>query len=214
VFRRRSSDAPQVFDEVQATPDAANGDGNGSDGNARPARSSVTAPKGVPTPKRNEAQANRRQPYQAPTDRKAAAKQARQRDTAERARRSEALQRGEQWAFPLKDRGPVRALARDVVDARRGIGEYYMLIVVLLVVLLVAGRTTKDIALISDLIVVFLLAVIIGEASLVGNKVKRLAAQRFPNESTKGVVWYAAQRGIQLRRMRIPKPRVNRGDKV
>ncbi len=108
----------------------------------------------------------------------------------------------------------MRALARDVVDARRGIGEYYMLIVVLLVVLLVAGRSTKNIAVISDLVVVFLLVVIIGEAYLIGNKVKRLAAQRFPGESTKGVAWYAAQRGIQLRRMRIPKPRVNRGDKI
>ena len=210
MFRRRSNDAPEVLDDVQATPDAA----QGSNGNARPARSSVTAPKGAPTPKRSDAQANRRQPYQAPSDRKAASRQARERDRTDRARRSEALQRGEQWAFPPKDRGPVRALARDVVDARRGIGEYYMLIVVVLVVLLVAGKSTKNIQVIADLVVVFLLLVIILEARLVGNKVKRLAAQRFPNESTKGVVWYAAQRGIQLRRMRIPKPRVNRGDKI
>jgi hypothetical protein len=196
-----------VLDEVQATPDAA--DDNGS---ARPARSSVTAPKGVPTPKRSEAQANRRQPYQAPADRKAAARQSRQRDSADRARKSEALQRGEQWAMPLKDRGPVRALARDVVDARRGVGEYYMFMVVLLVVLLVIpGAETK---LIADAVVVVLLLVVIVEAWLVGNRVKRLAAQRLPNESTRGVVWYAATRGIQLRKMRIPKPRVARGDKV
>jgi len=209
VFRRRSSDAPEVLDEVQATPDAADDTGNGS---SRPARSSVTAPKGVPTPKRSEAQANRRLPYQAPSDRKAAAQQARQRDRGERIRRTEALQRGENWALPPKDRGPVRALARDVVDARRGIGEYYMVMVVLLVVLLIVpGSSTKVIA---DVVVVFLLVVIIVEAWFVGTKVKRLAAQRFPNESTKGVVWYAGSRGIQLRRMRIPKPRVNRGDKV
>jgi hypothetical protein len=209
VFRRRSSDAPEVLDEVQATPDDADGTGNGS---TRPARSSVTAPKGVPTPKRSEAQANRRLPYQAPADRKAAAQQARQRDRTDRARRSEALQRGENWALPPKDRGPVRALARDVVDARRGIGEYYMLMVVLLVVLLVVpGSSTKIIA---DIVVVFLLVVIVIEGWLVGGKVKRLAAQRFPNESTRGVVWYAASRGIQLRRMRIPKPRVSRGEKV
>jgi hypothetical protein len=207
VFRRRSSDAPEVLDEVQAAPDAA--DGNGS---TRPVRSSVTAPKGVPTPKRSEAQANRRQPYQAPTDRKAAAQQSRQRERSERVRRSEALQRGENWAMPPKDRGPVRALARDVVDARRGIGEYYMVMVVLLVVLLIVpGSSTKVIA---DIVVVFLLVVIIVEGWFVGNKVKRLAAQRFPGESTKGVVWYAASRGIQLRRMRIPKPRVSRGEKV
>jgi hypothetical protein len=196
-----------VLDEVQATPDAA--DGNGS---ARAARSSVTAPKGVPTPKRSEAQANRRQPYQAPADRKAAAQQSRQRDRADRVRKSEALQRGENWALPRKDQGPVRALARDVVDARRGVGEYYMLMVVLLVVLLVLpGKSTK---LIADIVVVFLLLVIIVEAWLVGKKVKRLAAQRFPNESTQGIVWYAATRGIQLRKMRIPKPRVGRGEKV
>jgi len=172
----------------------------------------VTAPKGVPTPKRSDAQANRRQPYQAPADRKTAARQARQRDTAERARKSEALQRGETWALPAKDRGPVRALARDVVDARRGIGEYYMLMVVLLVVLLlVPGTETK---LIADAVVVVLLLIVIGEGWLVGSKVKRLAAERFPNENSRGVVWYAAMRGIQLRRMRIPKPRVDRGDKV
>jgi Protein of unknown function (DUF3043) len=209
VFRRRSSDAPEVLDEVQGTPDAANGNGS-----ARQARSSVTAPKGMPTPKRSESQANRRQPYQAPADRKSAARQARQRDTTERARRSEALQRGEQWALPRKDQGPVRALARDVVDARRGIGEYYMLIVVLLVVLLVAGRSSKSIAYIGDLVVLFLLLVIMVEGWLVGRKVKRLAAQRFPNENARGVALYAAIRGFQLRRMRIPKPRVDRGEKV
>ena len=205
MFRRRSSDAPEVVDEVQAAPDADND-------SARPARSSVTAPKGVPTPKRSDAQANRRQPYQAPSDRKTAARQARQRDSADRTRKAEALQRGEQWALPRKDQGPVRALARDVVDARRGVGEYYMFMVVLLIVLLIVpGTSTKIIA---DIVVVALLLVVIVEALLVGTKVKRLAAQRFPNESTQGVVWYTATRGIQLRRMRIPKPRVDRGAKV
>ena len=207
MFRRRSSDAPETLDEAQATPSDANGNGE-----VRQARSSVTAPKGAPTPKRSEAQANRRQPYQAPADRKAAVQQQRQRERADRTRKSEALQRGEDWALPPKDRGPVRALARDVVDARRGIGEYYMLMVILLVVLLVVpGKSTKVIA---DIVVVFLLLLVIGEAGIIGSKVKRLAQQRFPNQSTKGVVWYAATRGIQMRRMRIPKPRVNRGQKV
>jgi hypothetical protein len=206
VFRRRSNEAPEVLDEAQ-TPDA-----DASNGTARSARSNVTAPKGVPTPKRSEAQANRRQPYQAPSDRKAASQQARQRDRVDRARRSEALQRGEQWALPRKDQGQVRALARDVVDSRRGVGEYYMLLVVVLIALLVIpGKSTKIIA---DIVVVVLLLVIVVEGWLIGAKVKRLAAERFPNQSTKGVVWYAASRGIQMRRMRIPKPRVNRGEKI
>jgi Protein of unknown function (DUF3043) len=207
VFRRRSSDAPEVLDEAPAAPDAA-----ASNGDARPARSSTTAPKGVPTPKRSEAQASRRQPYQAPADRKAATQRSRQVGRADRVRRSAALQRGEQWALPRKDQGQVRALARDIVDARRGIGEWYMFMVVLLVVLLVVpGKSTK---LIADIVVVALLLVVIVEAWFVGNKVKRLSAERFPGESTKGIVWYAAQRGIQMRRMRLPKPRVKRGQKI
>jgi len=166
----------------------------------------------VPTPKRSEAQSNRRQPYQAPADRKAASQLSRQRDRTERARRSDALQRGEEWALPAKDRGPVRALARDVVDARRGIGEYYMLMVVVLIALLIVpGNTTK---LVADVVVLFLLLLIIIEGWFVGTKVKRLAAQRFPGQSTKGVMLYTTMRGISLRRMRLPKPRVDRGDKV
>ena len=172
----------------------------------------MTAPKGVPTPKRSEAQANRRQPYQAPADRKTASRQSRERDRADRVRKTAALQRGEQWALPAKDRGQVRALARDVVDARRGIGEYYMfLVVVLLVLLVIPGTATK---LIADTLVIFLLVVMLVEGWWVGSRIKRLAAERYPGESTKGVVLYATMRGISLRRMRVPKPRVRPGDKI
>jgi hypothetical protein len=206
VFRRRSTDAPELLDDDQAAA------GSADDEQARRARSSQTAPKGAPTPKRNEAQSNRRQPYQAPADRKAASQQSRQRGRDDRLRKTQALQRGEQWALPRKDQGPVRALARDVVDARRGIGEYYMFMVVVLIVLLVVpGNTTKVLA---DAVVLALLLLIVVEGWYVGNKVKRLATERFPGQSTQGVVMYTVMRGISLRRMRVPKPRVSRGDKV
>jgi hypothetical protein len=199
-----------VLDD-EAAPDTT-ARATGEDDQARPARSSFTAPKGAPTPKRSEAQASRRQPYQAPADRKAASQQQRNRDRGERSRRTEALQRGEQWALPRKDQGPVRALARDVVDARRGIGEYYMFMVVVLIVLLVLpGSSTK---LIADVVVVALLALIIAEGWFVGTRVKKLAAERYPGENTRGIVMYATMRGISMRRMRMPKPRVERGDKV
>jgi hypothetical protein len=172
----------------------------------------VTAPKGAPTPKRSEAQANRRQPYQAPADRKAATKQSRQRGRDDRMRKTQALQRGEQWALPRKDQGPVRALARDVVDSRRGIGEYYMIMVFVLIILLVVpGNSTKIIA---DGVVIALLLLILVEGWFVGRKVKRLAAERFPGQSTQGVAMYTTMRGISMRRMRVPKPRVNRGDQI
>ncbi len=106
----------------------------------------------------------------------------------------------------------MRALARDVVDARRSIGEYYMVIVVLMIVLLVLPGTTTKI--ISEGIVVVLLTVLVLEGWLVGGKIKRLAAERYPGQSTRGVVVYTMMRNISLRRLRVPKPRVNRGDPV
>jgi hypothetical protein len=206
VFRRRSTDASGVLEPDQQAPDAE------PDTPVSRPRPGFTAKKGAPTPKRSAAQANRRQPYQAPGDRKAASRQSRDRNRADRVRRTDAYQRGEQWAMPQKDQGPVRALARDVVDARRGIGEYYMILVIVAVALLLAlPASLKSIA---DLLVLVLIVVIAVEGWFVGRKVKRLAAERHPGQSTRGVVTYAMFRGINLRRLRMPRPRVKPGEKV
>jgi len=166
----------------------------------------------VPTPKRSEAQANRRQPYQAPADRKTAARQARERDRADRGRKTAAYQRGEDWALPRKDQGPIRALARDVVDAHRGVGEFYMIIVLLLIVLLVIPSQTVKLA--GEGVVIFLLAIAIGEGWFLGLRTKRLARERYPGQSVQGIGLYVTMRDISMRRMRVPKPRVKPGDKI
>ena len=59
-----------------------------------------------------------------------------------------------------------------------------------------------------------LLLVIVLESSIVGGRVIKLAHQRFPDESTRGVRMYAAIRGTQIRRLRMPAPRVKPGDKI
>jgi len=210
VFKRRSSDAPAPVDNVPGDngPGLTTVDADGQLG--KPA--AVTPKKGAPTPKRSEAEAKRRQPYQAPADRKVAGQRSKQQGRDDRLRRSQAVQRGEEWALPAKDRGPVRALARDVVDARRGIGEYYIFTIFLLIVLLILPwQATKTVA---DGFVVALLAVMLGEGWVVASKVRRLAQERYPNESTKGLTLYVTMRGVSLRRMRIPRPRVDRGAKV
>jgi hypothetical protein len=204
VFKRRATQTPQSpAEELPAEPASPETD------RIRPG---VTPKKGAPTPKRSEAQSTRRQPYQAPADRKVAARDARQRDRVERQRKAQALQRGEDWALPAKDRGPVRALARNYVDARHGVGEYYMVSIVLLIVLLVIPSESAKF--ISEFVVLALLLVLAGEAFWVGSRVERLARQRYPGQSTRGLKMYVALRGITMRRMRVPKPVVNRGDKV
>ena len=174
-------------------------------------RADVTQGKGRPTPKRSEAERRRRQPYSAPSDRKAAAAQSRDRDRGARARRSEAMKRGESWALPRKDQGPVRALARDYVDSRRSVSEFYMFGILVLVVLLFTPLR-KSAAL--DYLVLLLLLVILVESYFVGSRVIRLASQRFPGESTKGIRMYAGIRGTQIRRLRMPAPRVKVGQKI
>ena len=202
VFRRRSADPPEVLDHDDQDPK----------GSAAADRPGVTQSKGRPTPKRSEAERGRRQPFNAPADKKAASQQSRDRDRTARARRSEAYKRGENWALPRKDQGPVRALARDYVDSRRSISEYYMFAVLVLVILLFIPSLRKSAVI--DYAVLALLLVIVTESVLVGGRVIKLAQQRFPGENTRGIRMYAAIRGTQIRRLRMPAPRVKPGDKI
>jgi hypothetical protein len=175
------------------------------------ARSGQTAAKGKPTPKRSEAEKRRRQPYTAPGDRKAAGQQGRDKDRASRQKKMEAMRRGEDWALPRKDQGPVKALARDVVDSRRGFSEYYLYAIVVLVFLLFvpALRGSQ----IIDFVILAVLVVLVIEGWWVGRRVTALAQQRYPGQSTRGLKMYTAMRGTQIRKMRVPTPRVKPGDK-
>ena len=206
MFRRRSADAAELPDQAdqdaQSQPAA----------EAAPERPSQTQSKGRPTPKRSEAERRRRQPYSAPADRKAAGQQSRDRDRAARARKTEAMRRGESWALPRKDQGQVRALARDYVDSRRSISEYYMFGVLVLVVLLFLPALRKSAVI--DYAVLLILAVIVIESIFVSGRVIKLAQQRFPGESTRGLRMYVAVRNTQFRRLRMPTPRVKPGAKV
>jgi DUF3043 family protein len=206
VFRRRPDSTPDVLDSDQPDLDEV---GQEAD---RQARSSYTPKKASPTPKRSDAEANRRGPYQAPADRKAALKQSRERERVTRSTQAQAQRRGEQWALPAKDRGPVRELARDVVDSRRSLSEYYLVAVIPIFVLLFLPYANLKVA--ADALVLVILAVVILEGYMVGRKVLQMATERFPGQSTRGVRLYAAMRGTQMRRLRMPKPRVSPGDQI
>ena len=177
-----------------------------------PVRPGVSAAKGRPTPKRSEAEKNRRGPYVAPKDRKSAGPRNKERDRADRTRRVEAMRRGEDWALPRKDQGPVKALARDVVDSRRGLSEYYLYgIVVLIAALFIPGLRKNFVV---DYVILIILAIIVIEGWFVSNKVIRLAKERYPGQSIRGVRMYTALRGTQIRKMRVPAPKVTRNTKI
>jgi hypothetical protein len=170
------------------------------------------AGKGRPTPKRSEVERRRREP--APTDRKTAAARDRETRKAEWRRQQEAQRRGDPAALKPKDRGPVRALARDYVDSRRLIFSEFVLFVFFVLILgaffLGAARSSNLILLIE----LAILVVIGGEAFYHSLRVTRLAKQRCPDESRRGLLTYIAMRSIRLRSSRMPKPRVKRGQAI
>jgi hypothetical protein len=206
VFRRSRTGTDEGSGQ-----DAVNG--AAADADASPARpGAVTAGKGRPTPKRSEAESRRRQPHTAPKDRKEAARTSRDRQRTDRTRRMEAVRRGEEWAMPPRDRGPVKALARDYVDSKRRVSEYYMYgLLVLLVLLFIRTPIVQTIVPLLVLAAVLIMGI---EGVLIGRKVKSLAAERLPGQSTRGLALYSAMRALQIRRLRVPKPRVKPGDSI
>ena len=206
MFRRSRTSTDE-----ESGQDAANGADATSGADTALANSpAITASKGRPTPKRSEAERRRRQPYTAPKDRKEAARFSKDRQRSERTRRMEAVRRGEEWALPPRDRGPVKALARDYVDSKRRVSEYYMYgLLVLLVLLFIPSLIVKTIVPLLVLSAVLVMAI---EGFYIGRRVKALAADRLPGESTRGLGLYSAMRALQIRKLRVPKPRVNPGD--
>ncbi|WP_026341304.1 DUF3043 domain-containing protein [Actinomadura atramentaria] len=168
--------------------------------------------KGRPTPKRSEAQKKRLQPITAPpSDRKEAYKRLREKQAAERARAREGMARGEEKFLLKRDKGPVRRLARDYVDSRRTIGSYLMYVLFAIIVLsLLPIPAARLFGLLAP--PVLLVAVFI-EGFVLSTGVKRIAAAKYPDESTKGIGMYAALRAMQIRRLRQPPPQVKLGER-
>jgi hypothetical protein len=179
--------------------------------------------KGRPTPKRSEAEANRyrsltgtttsgrnRSSTAAPSRKLTPEEKAKVR--SERGKQMQAMRRGEEWALQPRDRGPMKRLARDYVDAHRRPSEFYMYALIILVIALVAGKAHK--ALNSDLqfLLLAIIAVIIVDAILLRRSINKLAKERLPDESTRGITFYAIMRALQLRRFRNPAPRIKPGD--
>ena len=220
MFRRSSAGAT----EGQAQ------DSQGTQPQEAPAKSKPPAQtgKGRPTPKRSQAEANRyrsitgsttsgrSRPAPAAPGRKLTPEEktkARTQARADRDRQMQAMKRGEDWALSPRDRGAVKQLARDYVDAHRRPSEFYMYALILLVVGLVAGKSHSGISSDMQIVLILIILVIIVDALLLRRSISKLAAERLPGQSTRGLTFYAVMRALQLRRFRTPAPRLKPGDK-
>ena len=193
-------------------------------------RMRTTAPKGRPTPKRSQ---GRRGPV-APAPMTAAEARRRRKEIggpklsrderkverisrrADMADRREKMMAGEDGYLLPRDKGPVRRYVRDLVDSRRisVLGLFMPSALVLIFVMLgVPSLTVQRLISPAMLLLVLVMAV---DGLLLGRKVNKRVDEKFPSNTESGwkLGFYAASRATQLRRMRAPRPQVNRGEKV
>jgi len=111
-----------------------------------------------------------------------------------------------------RDRGPVRALVRDLIDSRRHVS----VLLLPAAVLPLLGQATGVKAVVDLATTLWLATLIAAVADFVATALlvrKRVRAD-FPDDAGRGHLFYATMRTAQFRRFRLPKPRVQVGEKV
>jgi hypothetical protein len=201
LFSRKSSPTPEPAQEP----------GEAEQQIVHVARSHTPA-KGKATPKRTEAQRRRAEPP--PSNRRDAVKRAREKARAERSEAYEGMKAGDERYLLPRDKGPERALVRDIVDSRRTVGPFFFAgaFVLLFLFQVPDGRVQLG----ANIIWLLLALAVIVDSVLISRKVKQMVKERFPKstQSMRSLYFYAIMRAISFRKLRMPKTRVSIGDKI
>ena len=171
--------------------------------------------KGRPTPKRNEAQGRRPGPPPPPPQtRKEAYKRMREQQAANRGTARAGAARGDEGYLPARDRGPVRKLVRNVVDARRNAGSFFLVVAALVLIGNFVPNEQVRSYTVSIWLVFFLL--IIADSIVLGRRIRKKVLERFPGQDhrMRGLIWYGVSRSTMIRKWRFPKPEVALGADV
>lgn len=220
----RRGDAGSTDDSADTGSAGTDGDSTTAAERSGPAR---TEGKGRPTPKRRDAEGKRRGPVapapmtakEARARRKAVRGNREERKAASADRRAAAADRrarmlaGEDKFLLPRDRGPVRAYVRDLVDARRNlVGLFMPLALVLILAMFLSPVVQSYVTLAMIVMMVFMAA----EGVILGRIINKRVQERFPDDTNSALSlgWYAFVRASQIRRMRAPKPRVSPGDAI
>lgn len=175
-----------------------------------------TTGKGKATPSRKAAEAKNIRPLVASkakiTDPEAK-KAARAAAAEERMKARQGMAEGDDRYLAIRDRGPQRRLARQIVDSRFTAGEVLIpaMLIVLVAGILFPGtgsteaRTTAALVNLGLLGLIWaIFAAILIDGWLLGRKVNKAAIAKF-GKAEKGLAMYAGLRSTQLRWLRLPK---------
>jgi hypothetical protein len=173
---------------------------------------SNTPKKGKATPKRTEAQRRKAEPP--PANRREALKRQREKARAERAEEHAGRMAGDERYLLPRDRGPERALVRDIVDSRRTVGPYFF--AGAFVLLFLFQIRDPAVALAANIIWFMLAFAVVIDSILISRRIKQLIKERFPKTTQKmgSLYFYGIMRAISFRKLRMPKVRVKIGEKI
>jgi Protein of unknown function (DUF3043) len=169
------------------------------------------AGKGKATPKRRDQEAAHQRALV--LDPKASSKDRREKVRVQRAKEQQALLTGDERNMPVEHRGPERRFIRDFVDARRGLGEYLMPASILFVIISLFFNGNPNVSGWIILAFYVLVFVTLGETFWAMRSLRNLMAAKFPGKPMpRGWRIYTAGRMLNLRRLRVPRPIVKRGE--
>ena len=178
----------------------------------------LTPKKGRPTPKRRDAEGKRRGPIGPPprTQREASKRNAVSKEQRKvlRDERRRGQASGDPRHMLPKDKGPVRKFIRDEVDTHRQLVGLFMPIVVVLLVATFALSSNPNTQIYASPILLALLVVMLVEGFFIGRRVIRKVRAEFPEAPDRSfsIGWYAVQRAMTIRKLRLPKPSLKPGD--
>ncbi|MFJ3957791.1 DUF3043 domain-containing protein [Arthrobacter sp. NPDC090010] len=169
------------------------------------------AGKGAPTPKRKDQVAARKRPL-VPEDRKASKQAERLAVAEQRAKVRSAMDTGDERFLPVRDKGPQKRFARDLVDSRFNVGEFLMFgaLIFVVVSLVVPQRSDGQWIVLAAFWVMFL--VVFVDTFWLSRRLKKALTNKF-GQVERGTVWYGCMRALQFRKLRLPKPQVSRGQR-
>ncbi len=171
------------------------------------------AGKGRPTPSRKEAEAAARERARASVDKKAAQKLLRERRADANRKMREGMKAGDEKYLPARDQGPVKRYVRDWVDSRLTFAEFLLPILILIMIGSSFGKRGSTIEALVGYVWTASILLLLTDTVLLRFRLKKALKAKFPDESLKGTTFYAYMRMLQIRFMRMPKPKVKFGER-
>lgn len=211
---------------------AAPADDNASESSASSKKlpKGYTPPKGRPTPKRADqevargvrrdpnalsaAQAGQRRKELKASMSSAEWKEYKRQEREESRKRNRHIQErmaaGDPRYLPERDKGEVKAFARDWVDSRRFINEWALPASLVFLLIFFLSSVAPRFANVATAIAMIFIVVIAVEGVWLGRRVNKAARQKFPNSTETGfsLGFYAYGRATQPKKWRTPRPRV------